>query len=337
MTAARALGFEDVRVRRGRREVLRVPELSVHEGETVAVLGPNGAGKSSLLLTAALLLPVTSGTVSLFGEPARPRELVKLRRQTSTVFQEPALLDMNVRRNLETALSLHGVRRGERRERSEAWLGRLGVAHLAAAMPHTLSGGEARRVSLARAFAIRPRMLFLDEPFSALDVETRAELVGDLRALLRDEGTTALLVTHDHSEAQLLADRSLVLLEGAPAQLAPTADLLEAPESPEVAAFLGYSVVPRRDLPAPIAEALGGALIGVPPAAVRLADGGATAEVTAVQGAHGQGRLLLRIGNATLAAALSVTEIGARELHPGARVEIEVDPGLLVSWPSEQA
>ncbi len=336
---APALHLQGVRVRRGRRDVLEIPELAVEAGETLAVLGPNGAGKSTLLLTAALLLPVAAGTVALFDEPATARDQVRLRRQTSTVFQEPALLDMTVRRNLETALSLHEVPRAERRARAETWLARLGVAHLAGAMPHTLSGGEARRVSLARAFAIGPRILFLDEPFSALDLETRAELVGDLRALLRDEGTTALLVTHDHSEARLLADRSLVLLDGAPAQLVPTATLFAQPATPEVATFLGYAVVARADLPATITSMVDGHLVAVPPAAVGLLDdsAGYEARVTAVQGAHGQGRLRLALGDAILTAALGVDEIAARQLQPGTVVTVEVDASQLVSWPAAGA
>jgi ABC-type sulfate/molybdate transport systems ATPase subunit len=201
-------------------------------------------------------------------------------------------------------------------------------------MPHTLSGGEARRVSLARAFAIGPRLLFLDEPFSALDLETRAELVGDLRALLRDEGTTALLVTHDHSEAQLLADRSLVLLDGEPAQSGATGDLFARPAAPAVATFLGYAVVARADLPQSIASAVEGETVAVPPSAIRLVDDGPfEASVTAVQGAHGQGRLLLTVGAATLTAAFAIEEISARQLEAGAHVRIAIDSSKLVSWP----
>ena len=330
-----AFQLEGIHVRRGRRDILRDVALELEDGGTLAVLGPNGAGKSTLLLTAALLLPVSSGTVSLFGERAGRGDLVRLRRQTSTVFQEPALLDMTVLRNLETALALHGAPRAERQPRAETWLARLGVAHLAGAMPHTLSGGEARRVSLARAFAVQPRLIFLDEPFSALDLETRTELVGDLRALLRDEGATALLVTHDHSEAQLLADRSAILLDGTVAQVDRTDQLFEQPASPEVAAFLGYSVVDAAKLPPALGIAATEVQVAIRPTAVRLLDTpevGHPAEVRAVQGAHGQGRLLLAVGDETLAAALPIERINALGLRPGASVRFEVDRSGVVSW-----
>ncbi|MBM3140075.1 MAG: ATP-binding cassette domain-containing protein, partial [Chloroflexi bacterium] len=241
---APVLACRDLAVVRGRREVLRLDALEVAAGATVAVLGPNGAGKSTLLLAGALLLPAGRGEVALFGE--RPRgaaDAVRLRRGTATVFQEPGLLDMTAQRNVETALALHGVPRGERGPRALEWLGRLGVRHLAGARPHTLSGGEAQRVSLARAFAVRPRLLFLDEPFSALDPGSHAPLVGELHALLASEGTAALLATHDLSEARLLADRALVLLDGHPAQLGPTREVFDRPAGRAVASFLGYSTV----------------------------------------------------------------------------------------------
>ena len=115
-----ALTFRDIRVRRGPREVLRVPALDVTEGETLALLGPNGAGKSTLLLTGALLLDLAEGQVALFDEPALDgRARVRQRRLTATVFQEPALLDMSARRNIETALALHEVPRTDRRARSD--------------------------------------------------------------------------------------------------------------------------------------------------------------------------------------------------------------------------
>ncbi|MEX2372464.1 MAG: ATP-binding cassette domain-containing protein, partial [Dehalococcoidia bacterium] len=133
MTAALAL--RDLRVRRGRRNVLNVTALDVAPGETVAVLGPNGAGKSTLLLAAALLIPA-SGDIAVFGERAGRGRGVRLRRMTSTVFQDAGLLDMSARRNIEQALAIHSVPRGERAERARYWLDRLGVSARAEARPH---------------------------------------------------------------------------------------------------------------------------------------------------------------------------------------------------------
>src|SRR5690606_14507191 len=124
------------------------------------------------------------------------------------------------------------------------WLERLAVAHRAEARAHQLSGGEAQRVSLARAFAVSPRLLYLDEPFSALDATTRSALIGDVRALLASENITTLLTTHDRAEAELLADRVVVLLDGQIAQHGPIAEVFAQPASEAVARFLDYAVVP---------------------------------------------------------------------------------------------
>ncbi|MBT5774921.1 MAG: ABC transporter ATP-binding protein [Dehalococcoidia bacterium] len=338
-----ALTFRDIRVRRGPREVLRVPALDVTEGETLALLGPNGAGKSTLLLTGALLLDLAEGQVALFDEPALDgRARVRQRRLTATVFQEPALLDMSARRNIETALALHEVPRTDRRARSDHWLARLGVAHLAEALPHTLSGGEAQRVALARAFAVEPRLLFLDEPFSSLDSGTRAELVGELRTLLADEATTTLLVTHDLSETQLLADRVAVLLDGNVAQHGTVEVVLERPLTPAVASFLGYSLIEAMQLPTAVTAAAAiptsASDIALRPSAVRLVSDATEvksvyrgdASIVAVQGAHGRGRLLLDLDGARIAADLPIEVI--RSFEVGAVVTIEIDPRGLVSW-----
>jgi tungstate transport system ATP-binding protein len=338
-----ALTFRDIRVRRGPREVLRVPTLDVAEGETLALLGPNGAGKSTLLLTGALLLDLTEGQVALFDEPALDgRARVRHRRLTATVFQEPALLDMSARRNMETALALHEVTRADRRARSDHWLARLGVAHLAEALPHSLSGGEAQRVALARAFAVEPRLLFLDEPFSSLDPGTRAELVGELRTLLVDEAITTLLVTHDFSETQLLADRVAVLIDGAVAQHDTVETVLERPLSPAVASFLGYSLIEAMQLPTAVISAAAipatATTVALSPTAVRLASDSAEthsayrgdASIVAVQGAHGRGRLLLDLDGARIAADLPIDVI--RSFEVGAVVTVEINTGGLVSW-----
>ncbi|MDP3767959.1 MAG: ATP-binding cassette domain-containing protein, partial [Dehalococcoidia bacterium] len=165
------LSLRDVVVRRGTVEILRVPQLDVLEGEVLAVLGPNGAGKSTLLQALALLERPVQGEVLFEGRPVAGRELA-LRRRMAAVFQESLLLDRTVQANAELGLALHRVERSERSERVRPWLRRFRIEHLANRSARSLSGGEAQRVSLARAFALEPEVLLLDEPYSALDQPT---------------------------------------------------------------------------------------------------------------------------------------------------------------------
>ncbi|TAK77088.1 MAG: ABC transporter ATP-binding protein [Dehalococcoidia bacterium] len=318
-----ALALRDLHVRRAGRDVLDVPRLEVEPGETLAVLGPNGAGKSTLLLAAALLIPA-SGEVAIFGEAAQRGTHVRLRRQTATVFQDAALLDMGVRRNVEVALAMHDVPKGERRARADEWLGRLGVAHLAEQRGHAVSGGEAQRVSLARAFAVRPRLIFLDEPFAGVDHATRAALTGELRALLAAEGMAALIATHDHSEALLLADRVVLLDEGRPLQAGPAADVLARPKSARAARFLGFSVLGPESCALLGLRPPGGAShAAVAPDAAHREATGVPATVRRVEAGAGAGRLLVELASGdTLALAEPVEAL--REPSLAARHEVRV-------------
>ncbi|HEX2280995.1 MAG TPA: ATP-binding cassette domain-containing protein [Thermomicrobiales bacterium] len=212
------LRLRGVTVRYGDRIVLDLPELSVAAGEVVAIMGPNGAGKSTLLHVAALLQRPQTGEVWIAGERAMPRTSRRLRRATAMVLQEPLLFDVSVLANAASGLRFRGVRRQEAERRARRWLAQFGVDHLAAHNARTLSGGEAQRVSLARAFAVEPELLLLDEPFSALDPATRYELVPELAARLQETRTAAVLVTHDANDAGALADRLLVLIDGCIAQ-----------------------------------------------------------------------------------------------------------------------
>ena len=198
--------------------VLDLPELAVAPGEVLAIMGPNGAGKSTLLHVAALLRRPQSGEVWIAGERATRRTERALRRRTAMVLQEPLLFDVSVLANAASGLRFRGVRRREAEHRAREWLEQFGVGHLAAQNARTLSGGEAQRVSLARAFAVEPELLLLDEPFAALDPATREALVPELAARLRETQTAAVIVTHDASEALALADRLLVLVDGRIAQ-----------------------------------------------------------------------------------------------------------------------
>jgi molybdopterin-binding protein len=240
------LALRDVAVRRSGRTILDVPSLEVETGRVLAVIGPNGAGKTTLLLHLALLDRPDSGAVSFDGAPARGRELA-LRRRMAVVFQQPLLLDRSVLSNVETGLALRGVPRRERRARAERWLARFGVAALAHRSPRTLSGGEAQRVSLARAFALEPEVLLLDEPFSALDAPSRGAITDDLADVLEETAVTTVLVTHDRDEAARLGDVVAVIIGGRIRQLGPPSDVFSAPADEDVAAFVGVeNMLPGR-------------------------------------------------------------------------------------------
>jgi molybdopterin-binding protein len=238
------LSLRDVVVRRGRQTVLAAPALDVRAGEVLAVLGPNGAGKSTLLQTLALLERPAMGEVRYDGAPVRGREPA-YRRRMAVVFQEPLLLDGSVRDNVALGLRLRGIGRAERRRRVAVWLERLGIAHLAGRRTHTLSGGEAQRAALARAFVLEPEVLLLDEPFAGLDAPTRVRLRADLARLLRETRLTTVVVTHERDEALQLADRVAVVIGGRLRQVDETALVFSRPCDPEVAAFVGVETVVR--------------------------------------------------------------------------------------------
>ncbi len=325
------LQMSDLRVAFDGREVLALNDFSVAPGEVVAVIGPNGSGKSTLLRAAALLLTPSSGRVALFGQqPRGSRERTALRRRTGSVFANAALLDMSVRRNIETALRLHGVATEERRERSDHWLARFGILDRAYDRPHTLSAGEAQRASLARALAVEPDLLLLDEPFSALDLESRSRLVGEIRELLLGGEIAAVLATHDRTEARLLADRVTLLLDGHPEQEGPTEQVFTEPRTTAAAAFLGYSVIPSSALDgAPAGSSFG----CVPPDGAVLAADAATdarsASVLSVQGATGRAQVVVDIG-ARLTLQVPVEDVAASELRVGETVDVRIDRERIV-------
>lgn len=213
-TSAPVLRLSGVTVRYGDRLVLDVLEFAVAPGEVVAIMGPNGAGKSTLLHAAALLQRPATGAVWIEGERATPRSTRRLRRRTAMVMQDPLLFGVSVLANAASGLRFRGVRRQEAERRARAWLAQFGVEHLARHNARMLSGGEAQRVSLARAFAVEPALLLLDEPFAALDPATRSSLVPELAARLRDSQTAAVIVTHDATDTRAFADRLLVLANG---------------------------------------------------------------------------------------------------------------------------
>lgn len=232
-----------VRVRYRDADVLAVDALDVRRGEVLTVIGPNGSGKSTLLRVLALLETPASGEVRVDGRVVGAADALAERRKMATVFQQPALARGTVADNVALGLRFRGVASDEISVRVARWLARLRIEHLRDRSARTLSGGEAQRVALARALVLEPEVLLLDEPFAALDAPARAALIPDVAAILRADRVTTVLVTHDRAEAQALADRVAVLLDGRIRQLDETARIFWAPASEEVARFVGVETI----------------------------------------------------------------------------------------------
>jgi ABC-type sulfate/molybdate transport systems ATPase subunit len=228
------LGADGLSVRREKREVVHDVTLELRRGELVALLGPNGAGKSTLLDALAGALEPAAGSVTRHGRVA-------------VALQAPDLARRSVLANVMLALAWWGVPKGERPSRARAALRALSAEDLAGRSAATLSGGERRRVHLARVLAVAPDVLLLDEPFAGLDAETRGNLLTDAVSALRSDSRATLVVVHDRAEAWALADRLLVMIDGRLVADGAPRKLLEHPPTAGVARFLGYDGTLREE------------------------------------------------------------------------------------------
>jgi molybdate transport system ATP-binding protein len=214
------------------------------DGATTVIVGESGAGKTSLLRIAAGLDRPAAGRIVLDGAVYADTEagfhLPAWRRELGYLSQDYALFPhLTVAENVAFGLRAAGVPRAEIEPRVLAALQRTGVAGLARRKPPTLSGGQQQRAALARALVLKPRLLLLDEPLAALDLQTRRQVRGELRSLLRELGTTTLYVTHSPLEALLFGDRIVVLEGGRISQIGDRDDLLRHPRSRYVAELVG--------------------------------------------------------------------------------------------------
>ena len=227
-------------------DVLDGVSLDVPAGRTLALLGPSGCGKTTLLRSIAGLERPSEGTVSIAGEllSGPDRWVPAERRRIGMVFQDWALFPhLSVGKNVGYGLSK--LDRVERDVAIEKSLALVGLGGMADRMPATLSGGQQQRVALARALAPKPRVLLLDEPFSNLDTNLRAEVRAEVHHLLLDLGITAIFVTHDQEEAFVLGDRVAVMHAGRIEQIGTPHNIYTAPSSRWVAQFVGEASLLR--------------------------------------------------------------------------------------------
>jgi len=237
------LSGEELIIRRGGVTILDIPSFAVDEGSVFSLIGPNGTGKSTLLLALAGLLGIYRGRIRFKGREIAHNDLVAYRRQIAFVFQEPLLLDTTVFGNVAAGLRIRRKTTPEIEDRVHKALEQFGIRHLADRSARKLSGGEAQRTNLARAFAVNPEIIFLDEPFASLDPPTREGLIEDLLKILRETRTTALMATHDQMEALRLADRMAILNEGRILQTGTPSEIINHPCSAFVASFVGTDTI----------------------------------------------------------------------------------------------
>ena len=207
---APAVRLSHVSQRFGDYVAVKGVNLAAAPGEFVAIVGPTGCGKSTLLNIVAGLKPPAEGRVEIFGQP-----LTGLNREAGYLFQADSLFPWkNALENVALGPILRGLPAEEARERARTWLAKVGLKGFEDRYPHQLSGGMKKRVALAQVLILSPKILLMDEPFGALDVQTRQLMENELLALWQEDKKTVLFVTHDLEEAIALADRVVVFSAG---------------------------------------------------------------------------------------------------------------------------
>jgi NitT/TauT family transport system ATP-binding protein len=234
------------RFKTDRHDTTAVRDVSfeIKEGEFVCVVGPSGCGKSTLLNLIAGLDHPSQGSLIFDGKPIRGGGAERV-----VVFQEPALYPwLNVRANVEFGLKIKGLSKGERKDRADRYIELVNLTRFEKAYVHELSGGMKQRVQIARALAVEPRMLLMDEPFAALDAQTRDALQLELQDIWARTGSTIFFITHNVREAALLADRVFVMTPGPGAIKAEIPVPLHRPRNPDTHAVVDFAAEIRSAL-----------------------------------------------------------------------------------------
>ncbi len=323
------LDLDRVSVRYDDTPAVREASLAIPSGGVMAVLGPSGCGKSTLLRAVAGLEPLTSGRVLVDG--ADLSGVPTHRRGCALMFQDGQLFGhLTVARNVGYPLRIRRRPAQEVSDRVAELLALVGLKGYDERLPATLSGGEQQRVALARALAVPPKVLLLDEPLAALDATLRERLAADLARILRDSGTTTLMVTHDHDEAFAVADLMAVMREGRIVQQGSVEEVWRRPNDAETALFLGYATVLEGASATAVTRAAG--LAPAPAVALRRSalvvrdDGPLTATVIEVRSTPEQSRLVVRADELGVVHAVVAVEGHA---GPGDRVRLAVEPARL--------
>jgi iron(III) transport system ATP-binding protein len=318
----------------GRFRAVRGATLSLAPGELVALLGRSGSGKTTLLRAVAGFERVAAGEIRLAGEliESPGRHVPAHRRSVGLVFQEYALFP-----NLTVAGNIgYGLRRGER-GRVEELLRMAHLEGLGERYPHQLSGGQQQRVALLRSLAPRPRVLLLDEPFSNLDAGLRVQMRDEVAAILRAEGMTALLVTHDRADAMAIADRVAVMEAGEIVEIAAPRTLYFEPATRTGAAYAGdVQFVPAEGRGAVATCVLGQVPLVRPcsgpcdllirPEWLRLRHGGVPARVLASRFEGAVTRVDIEVGGQRLRVTAPSGEVSGAAGNTGVTVDVPLVP-----------
>ena len=316
--------------------------LTIYKGEIFALLGASGCGKSTLLRMLAGFEQPSAGQIMLDGVDLS--QVPPYLRPINMMFQSYALFPhMTVEQNIAFGLKQDKLPKAEIASRVNEMLGLVHMQEFAKRKPHQLSGGQRQRVALARSLAKRPKLLLLDEPMAALDIDVASALREQLRRFLH--GRTALIVTHEVLDALTLADRLVVLDGGRIVEDGPTAEVLRRPRTAFSARFAGLNLVTGRWDGNAVHLPGGGVLAAVPPAG--LADGDSVHAAFRPSAVHLQGTGgiprtvaslaprgdLVRISAEDLAADLPPHEVAARQLAPGATVRLAVPADAVALYP----
>lgn len=234
--------------------LIQIRDFSIQEGSFVTVIGENGAGKTTLLLALSSLIPLSSGEIYFKeGKIGEVFTYSEYRKKISIVFQENLLLNDTVFNNVAIGLKFREVAKTEIISKVNGILNTLKINHLKERKVNTLSGGEAKRVSIARALAVEPEILFLDEPFASLDAVSKEGIIVDLAHIIKEKKITTIMSTHDKYEALRLSDHIIALEWGRIVQKGTKEEIIHSPKSSFVASFMGVEnvlegiVVEKRD------------------------------------------------------------------------------------------